>query len=135
MGQAWQIIPDPQALAARGITVEQVIEAIRAANGATGGSVIEQAGADVMVRSTGYLQTREDFENVPVTTGGVPVLLGEVARVRRGPTLRRGIAELDGEGEVVGGVIVLRSGKNALAAIEAVEARLGSEEHTSEHQT
>src|SRR3546814_4732123 len=66
----------------------------------------------------------EDFENVPVTTGGVPVLLGEVARVRRGPTLRRGIAELDGEGEVVGGVIVLRSGKNALAAIEAVEARL-----------
>ncbi|MBS7457902.1 efflux RND transporter permease subunit [Coralloluteibacterium stylophorae] len=124
MVQAWQIVPDPQALAARGITVEQVIDAIGAANGATGGSVIEKAGADLMVRSTGYLQTREDFENVPVTTGGVPVLLGEVARVLRGPTLRRGIAELDGEGEVVGGVIVLRSGKNALAAIEAVEAKL-----------
>src|SRR3546814_12863327 len=79
-----------------------------------------------MVRSTGYLQTREDFENVPVTTGGVPVLLGEVARVRRGPTLRRGIAALDGEGEVVGGVIVLRASKNALAAIEAVAARLAA---------
>src|SRR3546814_4414339 len=100
MVQAWQIITNPQALAARGITVEQVIEAIRAANGATGGSVIEQAGADVMVRSTGYLQTREDFENVPVTTGGVPVLLGEVARVRSGPTLRRGIAEQIGRAHV-----------------------------------
>ena len=124
MVQAWQIVPDPQALAARGITVEQVVEAIRATNGATGGSVIEKAGADLMVRSTGYLQTRGDFESVPVTTGGVPVLLGEVARVLRGPTLRRGIAELDGEGEVVGGVIVLRSGKNALTAIKAVEAKL-----------
>src|SRR3546814_549145 len=124
MVQAWQIVPDPQALAARGITVEQVVEATRAANGATGGSVIEKAGADLMVRRTGYLQTREDFANVPVTTGGVPVLLGEVSRVLRGPTLRRGIAELDGEGEVVGGIIVLRSGKNALAAIEAVEAKL-----------
>jgi copper/silver efflux system protein len=124
MVQAWQVVPDPQALAARGITVTQLVEAIRAANGATGGSVIEQAEAELMVRSEGYLQTREDFENVPVTTGGVPVLLNEVARVMRGPTLRRGIAELDGEGEVVGGIIVLRSGKNALAAIDAVKAKL-----------
>src|SRR3546814_18256133 len=123
MVQAWQIIPDPQALAARGITVEQVIEAIRAANGATGGSVIEQAGADVMVRSTGYLQTREDFENVPVTTGGVPVLLGEVARVRRGPTLLRGIAELDGEGEVAVGALLLRSATNEPAAVVQVHPR------------
>ena len=124
MVQAWQIVPDPQALAARGVTVAQLIEAIRASNGATGGSVIEQAGADVMVRSTGYLQSREDFEAVPVTSGGVPVLLGDIAHVRRGPALRRGIAELDGEGEVVGGIVVLRSGKNALAAIDAVETKL-----------
>src|SRR3546814_11981337 len=103
MVQSWQSIPDTQALAARGITVEQVSEEIRAANGATGGSVIEQAGADVMVRSTGYLQPRQDFENVPVNTGGVPVLLGEVARVRRGPPLRRGLADLGGAGDVVGG--------------------------------
>ncbi|MBW3551645.1 MAG: efflux RND transporter permease subunit, partial [Proteobacteria bacterium] len=124
MLQAWQIVPDPQELAARGIGVTQLVEAIRAANGATGGSVIELAEAELMVRSEGYLQTREDFENVPVTTGGVPVLLHEVARVVRGPTLRRGIAELDGEGEVVGGIIVLRSGKNALDAIDAVKAKL-----------
>jgi Cu(I)/Ag(I) efflux system membrane protein CusA/SilA len=125
MVQAWQIVPDPQALAARGITVAQLVDAIRAANGATGGSVIEQGEAEVMVRSEGYLRTRADFERIPVTTtGGVPVLLRDVASVGRGPTLRRGIAELDGEGEVAGGVVILRSGKNALAAIDAVKARL-----------
>ena len=126
MVQAWQITPDPQALAARGITTSRLTDAIQAANGATGGSVIEQGEAEVMVRSEGYLRTREDFERVPVTTGadGVPVLLQDVATVQRGPALRRGIAELDGEGEVAGGVIILRSGKNALAAIEAVKAKL-----------
>lgn len=126
MVQAWQITPDPQALAARGITIKQLREAIQAANGATGGSVIEQGEAEFMVRSEGYLRNRADFERVPVTTGadGIPVLLQDVAIVQRGPTLRRGIAELDGEGEVAGGVIILRSGKNALAAIEAVKARL-----------
>src|SRR5690606_38515490 len=113
-------------LAARGITVAQQVEAIRSANGASGGSVIEQGEAEVMVRSEGYLRTRGDFERIPVVTGddGIPVLLQDVAGVRRGPTLRRGIAELDGEGEVVGGVVILRSGKNALAAIDAVKARL-----------
>jgi Cu(I)/Ag(I) efflux system membrane protein CusA/SilA len=126
MVQAWQIVPDPQALAARGITVAQLVDAIRAANGATGGSVIEQAEAEVMVRSEGYLRSREDFEQVPITmpVDGAPVLLRDVASVQRGPTLRRGIAELDGEGEVAGGVVILRTGKNALAAIEAVKARL-----------
>jgi Cu(I)/Ag(I) efflux system membrane protein CusA/SilA len=126
MVQAWQIVPDPQALAARGITVQQLVEAIRNANGATGGSVVEQAEAEIMVRSEGYLRTREDFEQVPITTraDGVPVLLRDVALVQRGPALRRGIAELDGAGEVVGGVIVLRQGKNALAAIEAVKGKL-----------
>ena len=126
MVQAWQIVPDPQALAARGLTVSQLVQAIQAANGATGGSVIEQGEADVMVRSEGYLRSRADFEQVPVSTGagGVPVLLGEVASVQRGPTLRRGIAELDGEGEVAGGIIVLRSGGDALATIEAVKRRL-----------
>jgi Cu(I)/Ag(I) efflux system membrane protein CusA/SilA len=126
MVQAWQIVPDPQALAARGITIDRLVDAIRAANGATGGSVIEQGEAEFMVRSEGYLRTREDFEHVPVMTGtdGVPVLLQDVATVQRGPTLRRGITELDGEGEVAGGVVILRSGKNALAAIEAVKAKL-----------
>ena len=126
MERAWQIVPDPQALAARGITVEQLVDAIRSANGANGGSVIEQGEAELMVRSEGYLKSRTDFENVPITTnaGGVPVLLRDVATVRRGPTFRRGLAELDGQGEVVGGIIVMRTGKNAKATIAAVKARL-----------
>jgi Cu(I)/Ag(I) efflux system membrane protein CusA/SilA len=126
MERAWQIVPDPQALAARGITVRQLADAVRAANGAGGGSVIEQGEAELMVRSEGYLRSLQDFRNVPVGAGanGVPVLLRDVASVRRGPTFRRGIAELDGQGEVAGGVVVLRSGKNARAAIEAVKARL-----------
>ena len=128
MVQAWQIVPDPNALATRGITIDSLVNAIRAANGATGGSVIEQGEAEVMVRSEGYLREAADFERVPIRSGanGVPVLLQEVARVQRGPTLRRGIAELDGEGEVAGGIIVLRSGKNALAAIDAVKAKLAT---------
>jgi Cu(I)/Ag(I) efflux system membrane protein CusA/SilA len=126
MERAWQIVPDPRALAARGITVAQLVDAVRDANGANGGSVIEQAEAEVIVRSEGYLRTREDFETVPLTANAaaVPVLLRDVATVRRGPTFRRGIAELDGQGEVAGGVVVLRSGKNAKAAIAAVKARL-----------
>lgn len=126
MVRAWQIVPDPQALAARGLTVTQLIDAVQAANGATGGSVIEQGEAELMVRSEGYLRSQAAFEQVPVLTAsdGVPVLLGEVATVQRGPTFRRGIAELDGQGEVAGGVIVLRTGKDALTAIDAVKARL-----------
>ena len=110
--RAWQIEPDAQALAARGLDVTQLADALRAANGAGGGSVIEQGEAELMLRSEGYLRETEDFARVPVATAdGVPVLLGEVARIYRGPALRRGIAELDGEGEVVGGVVILRSGK------------------------
>jgi len=125
MVRAWQIVPDPQALAARGLTVAQVIEAVEATNGATGGSVIEQGEAELMVRSEGYLRTQTDFEHIPITTSdGVPVLLGDVAVVQRGPTFRRGIAELDGQGEVAGGIVVLRTGKDALATIEEVKARL-----------
>jgi Cu(I)/Ag(I) efflux system membrane protein CusA/SilA len=126
MERAWQIVPDPAALAARGITVDRFVDAVRAANGANGGSVIEQGEAEFMVRSEGYLRTAEDFATVPITTStdGTPVLLREVATVQRGPIFRRGIAELDGQGEVAGGVIVLRSGKNAKAAIAAVKAKL-----------
>ncbi|MGC1550250.1 MAG: CusA/CzcA family heavy metal efflux RND transporter [Rhodanobacter sp.] len=132
MERAWQIVPDPQALAARGVTVAQLVDAIRAANGANGGSVIEQGEAEFMVRSEGYLRSQADFENVPLMTNanGVPVLLHDVATVRRGPTFRRGIAELDGQGEVAGGVIVLRTGKNAKAAIQAVKAKLDQLKHS-----
>jgi Cu(I)/Ag(I) efflux system membrane protein CusA/SilA len=126
MERAWQVVPDPRKLAAYKLTLAQLVEAIRATNGANGGSVIEQGEADLMVRSVGYLHTRREFEQVPLATGadGVPILLRDVAAVRRGPTLRQGLAELDGRGAVVGGVVILRSGKNALAAIKAVKARL-----------
>src|SRR3546814_2269152 len=92
MERAWQVVPDPQALAARGITVAQLVDAVRAANGASGGSVIEQGEAELMVRSEGYLHSRADFESVPITANanGVPVLLRAVATVRRGPSFRRG---------------------------------------------
>ncbi|GLQ95508.1 efflux RND transporter permease subunit [Dyella acidisoli] len=126
MERTWQIVPDPQALAARGITVQQLIDAVRTANGANGGSVLEQGEAELMVRSEGYLRSQQDFEQVPImaNANGVPTLLRDVATVRRGPGFRRGVAELDGQGEVAGGVIVLRSGKNAKAAIAAVKTRL-----------
>jgi Cu(I)/Ag(I) efflux system membrane protein CusA/SilA len=128
MERAWQIVPDPAALAARGLTLDRLVEAVHNANGANGGSVIEQGEAEFMVRSEGYLRTAEDFATAPISTSadGTPVLLREVATVQRGPTFRRGIAELDGQGEVTGGVIVLRSGKNAKAAIAAVKAKLAT---------
>jgi Cu(I)/Ag(I) efflux system membrane protein CusA/SilA len=125
--RAWQIVPDPQALIARNLTVEQVVEAIVAANGASGGSVIEQGEAELMVSSEGYLRTHADFAGVPLASrDGATVRLQDVATISRGPAFRRGIAELDGEGEVAGAVVVLRTGKNALAAIGAVKAKLAS---------
>ncbi|HSX61740.1 MAG TPA: efflux RND transporter permease subunit, partial [Tahibacter sp.] len=123
--RGWQVVPDPAALAARGLTVAQLVAAVDAANGATGGSVIEQGETELMVRSEGWLRSESDFARVPiVASDGVPVLLGDVATISRGPTFRRGVAELDGEGEVAGGVIVLRTGKDAPAAIDRVKARL-----------
>ncbi|HET8554669.1 MAG TPA: CusA/CzcA family heavy metal efflux RND transporter [Rhodanobacteraceae bacterium] len=126
MKRAWQIVLDPQALAARGLTVAQVEDAVKAANGASGGSVIEQGEAEMMVASVGYLQSREDFARIPVATGnnGTPILLRDVAKIRRGPTLRRGVAELDGQGQVVGGIVIMRYDQNALETIQSVKARL-----------
>jgi Cu(I)/Ag(I) efflux system membrane protein CusA/SilA len=126
MVRQYQIQLDPQRLRAHGIPHARVIAAVQAANRETGGSVVELAEAEYMVRASGYLKTLEDFRAIPLATGagGVPVLLGDVARLQIGPEMRRGIAELDGEGEVAGGVIVMRSGKNALETIAAVKAKL-----------
>jgi Cu(I)/Ag(I) efflux system membrane protein CusA/SilA len=102
------------------------IEAVQKANQETGGSVLEQGEAEYMVRASGYLQSLDDFRRIPLMTteAGVSVRLGDIARIQIGPEMRRGIAELNGEGEVAGGVIVMRSGKNALKTIEAVKAKL-----------
>jgi len=125
MVRQYQVVLDPVKLAAYGVTHQQVVEAIQRANGETGGSVLELAEAEYMVRAGGYLKTLDDFQAVPLrAAGGTPVLLGDVATIQIGPEMRRGIAELDGQGEVAGGVVVLRSGENARATIKAVRARL-----------
>lgn len=122
----YQVVLRPDRLRAFGITHGEVIDAIQAANQEAGGSVLELAEAEYMVRATGYLRDLNDFREIPLRTSvnGVPVQLKDVAWLQLGPELRRGIAELDGEGEVTGGVIVMRSGKNALETIQAVRAKL-----------
>ena len=125
MVRQYQVVLDPNKLAAYGITQAQVRDALLAGNQETGGSVLELAEVEYMVRASGYLQTLDDFRAIPLAArGGVPVRLGDVATIQVGPEMRRGIAELDGQGEVAGGVIILRSGKNAMAAIQAVKAKL-----------
>ncbi len=126
MVRQYQVVVDPDALRAYDLPLAAVREAIQAANQASGGSVLEMAEAEYMVRASGYVQSVEDLEAVPLkaSPGGVPVLLKDVAETRTGPELRRGVSELNGEGEVTGAVVILRQGENALAAIKAVEARL-----------
>ena len=126
MVKQYQVVLDPDRLRAYNITHSKVITAIRNANQETGGSVLELGEAEYMVRSGGYLGSLDDFRSIPVMTSeaGVTVLLKDVARIQIGPEMRRGIAELNGEGEVAGGIIVMRSGKNALETIEAVKAKL-----------
>jgi Cu(I)/Ag(I) efflux system membrane protein CusA/SilA len=122
----YQVVLRPDRLRAYGITHRDVIEAIRGANQEAGGSVLELGEAEYVVRATGYLRGLDDFRKIPLRAGaaGVPVRLGDVAHLQIGPELRRGIAELDGQGEVTGGIIVMRSGKNALETIRAVKHKL-----------
>ena len=126
MVKQYQVVVDPQKLASYGVAAGDVSNALKRANQETGGGVVEMAEAEYIVRATGYLKTLEDFRAVPIRTaaGGIPVLLGDVATVQVGPDMRRGIAELNGEGEVAGGVIVMRQGKNAREVIEGVRTRL-----------
>ncbi|MBU6467620.1 MAG: efflux RND transporter permease subunit [Betaproteobacteria bacterium] len=126
MVRQYQVVLDPDRLRAYNITHSKVIEAIGKANQEAGGSVLELGEAEYMVRASGYLQSLDDFRKIPLltTAAGVSVRLGDVARIQTGPEMRRGIAELNGDGEVAGGVIVMRSGKNALETIKAVKAKL-----------
>ena len=128
MVRQYQVVLYPDQLRAFGMSHTRVIEAIKGANQETGGSVIELGEAEYMVRASGYLQSLDDFRKIPLTTtaAGVSVRLGDVARVQLGPEMRRGIADLNGEGEVAGGVIVMRSGKNALETIAEVKAKLAA---------
>ncbi|MDF1624295.1 MAG: CusA/CzcA family heavy metal efflux RND transporter [Pseudohongiella nitratireducens] len=126
MVKQYQVIVDPDRLSAYGLTLSAVNQAIRTGNQEVGGSVIEMAETEFMVRATGYVEGLEDLRAIPlkVTQDGTAVLLGDVAQVQTGPQLRRGVADLNGEGEVAGGIIVMRSGENAQATIAAVKQRL-----------
>jgi len=124
----YQIVLDPDRLRALGITIARVKQAVRDSNNETGGSVLELGEAEYAVRATGYLKNLDDFRSVPVGlgSGGTPILLSDVARIQVGPEPRRGISELDGKGEAVGGIIVMRTGKNALETIDALKTKIAS---------
>ncbi len=128
MVRQYQVVLDPDRLRAYGITHTMVRDALINANAATGGAVVELAETEYMVRSQAYLRTLDDFRNTVLNASerGTPVLLSDVASVRIGPEMRRGIAELNGEGEVAGGVVVMRSGKNALETIDGIQAKLAA---------
>ena len=126
MVRQYQIVVDPQKLAAFGVTAQDVTEALKRANQESGGGTVEMAEAEYIVRAGGYLKSLDDFRSVPLRTaaGGIPVTIGDVATVQIGPDTRRGIAELNGVGEVAGGVIVMRQGQNAREVIEGVRSKL-----------
>ncbi len=128
MVRQYQIVLNPDRLRAYSIPVARVIQSLKNANQESGGSVLELGEAEYMVRARGYLKSLDDFRAIPVGLGdgGTPVLLKDVARVQIGPEMRRGISELDGEGEAVGGIVIMRQGKNALETIDAVKAKIDS---------
>jgi len=122
----YQIEIDPNKLAAYHISMNQVKHAIQRSNNDVGGRIVERAETEYMVRGLGYIKSLDDLRKIPIglDPGGIPILLGQVAQVHLGPELRRGLADLNGEGDVAGGVVVMRFGENALKTINAVKAKL-----------
>jgi len=122
----YNVVVDPAKLRSYGVPLSRVVEAIRASNRETGGRVVEMAEAEFMVRGRGYLTGTADLEQIVLKADGpVPVLMRDVARIELGPDERRGLSELNGEGEAVGGIALQRFGQNALAVIDGVKAKLG----------
>ena len=132
MVRQYQVVVDPDKLRAFGLPLSKLRTAIQRGNQETGGSVIEMGEAEYMVRATGYIQSIEDLSQIPlgVNAQGTPLVLSDVAEIRIGPQMRRGIADLDGEGEVVGGIVVMRWGENALKTIEGVKNRIAELERS-----
>lgn len=126
MVKQYQVQVDPQKLRAYGIPLALLQTAIEQGNQEVGASVIEMAEAEYMIRATGYIRSLEDLNNIPlgIESNGQPLFLNDVAEVLEGPQMRRGISELDGQGEVVGGIVVMRSGENAQKTIEGVKEKL-----------
>jgi Cu(I)/Ag(I) efflux system membrane protein CusA/SilA len=132
MVKQFQVQVDPDKLRSYGLPLSTVTEAIKAANSENSGALLQRGEAEYMVRVQGYLKTLDDFHHIPVSVSatGTPILLGDIARIQIGPEMRRGIAELNGEGEVVGGVVVLRAGENARQTIIAVKEKLEILKHS-----
>ncbi|KPV39411.1 cation transporter [Thiohalorhabdus denitrificans] len=126
MVRQYQVVADPEKLLALDIPLSKVKSALQRGNQEAGGSVIEMAEAEYMVRATGYIDGLDDLRSIPlgVDEDGTPIHVRDVAEVRHGPELRRGVAELNGNGEVAGGIVVMRHGENALATIDRVKDRL-----------
>jgi len=121
----YQVIVDPNRLVAFNIPITRVMEAIRKSNRDVEGRVLEFGGAEYMIRGRGYIQTLKDLETIPLgSRGGTPVYLRDIASIQLGPEMRRGVADLDGRGEVTGGIVVVRFGENVLTVIERVKERL-----------
>ncbi|MBH0209661.1 MAG: efflux RND transporter permease subunit, partial [Nitrospira sp.] len=122
----YQIEVDPNTLAAYRLPIQKVIEAVRNSNAEVSGRVLEMAGTEYVIRGRGYLRSVDEIELIPVGTDGqgTPILVRDIGHVQLGPDQRRGIAELDGKGQTVGGIVIMRAGENALAVIERVKARL-----------
>src|SRR5512137_2436705 len=123
----YQVNVDPNKLVAYNIPIDRVIEAVRAGNNDVGGRLVEFSGLEYMVRGIGYIKKVSDVENIVVGTSkstGVPILVRDLGRVTLGPDIRRGVADLNGEGEVVGGIVIIRFGENALKVIERVREKL-----------
>ncbi|MBX3348619.1 MAG: efflux RND transporter permease subunit [Nitrospira sp.] len=122
----YQIEVDPNTLAAYRLPIKTIIEAVRNSNDEVSGRVLEMAGTEYVIRGRGYLRSVEDIELIPVGTDGrgTPISIRDIAHVQIGPDQRRGVAELDGKGQTVGGIVIMRAGENALAVIERVKARL-----------
>lgn len=122
----YQVNLNPDSLAAYGVAIDKVIKAVGESNEETGARLIEYSGAEYMIRGKGYVKSVKDLENVVVGRGpgGTPVLLKNLGTVTTGPEMRRGVSDLDGEGDAVGGIIVMRQGENALKVIARVKARL-----------
>jgi Cu(I)/Ag(I) efflux system membrane protein CusA/SilA len=126
MVRQYQVTLDPDQMRAYGLTLANVRQAIMAGNAEVGGSVIEMAEAEYMIRARGYVKSLGDLEAIPVgrLSNGTPLMLRDIATIAFGPEMRRGVGELNGEGEVVGGVIIMRMGENALGTIERVKEKL-----------
>ena len=122
----YQIEVDPNTLAAYRLPIQKVIEAVRNSNAEVSGRVLEMAGTEYVIRGRGYLRSVDEIELIPIGTDGrgTPILVRDIGHVRLGPDQRRGIAELDGKGQTVGGIVIMRTGENALTVIERVKARL-----------